>query len=58
MTEQEIKDRAPSGASHYWLSYRTYNVYYFKIKDGKLFMWNGIKQWFSESSFSLAIKPL
>ena len=58
MTEQEIMAGAPDGSTHYYLSYKTWVVYYFKIKDGRVFMWNDIKKWFSDSSYSVSLKPL
>ena len=58
MTEQEIIDNAPDGETHYWVSYKTWNTYYFKAVGRKLFLWNHIKQWYSETDFSLLIKPL
>lgn len=58
MNIEEIRKNAPDGATHYYLSYKTWNVYYFKVLSGKILIWNNLKEWFSESSFSVSLKPL
>lgn len=61
MTEQEIKDGAPSGASHY----RKFShiVRYIKLKDGAWWYWGGefwilanLQNEFQKASFKF--KPL
>ena len=43
MTEQKIRDKAPSGATHYELDGRS--LYYYKLKEFKLFIYNNRKGW-------------
>ena len=58
MTIEEIRKGAPDGANYYWMSYKTWKVYYFKVNGSKVLMWNALKEWFSESSLSVCLKPL
>lgn len=61
MTNQEIKDRAPDGATHYY-EHEFYDSFYFYSNDVNMwFVWNARLKYWSSSIFqgrSSELKPL
>lgn len=59
MTEQEIRDNKPEGATHYTISNAGNTIHYCKKVNGKWLHWyKGHPHWSEFLFFMLDIKPL